>query len=744
MNADTTEASIESTVLSNGKQKKPFVFSEFLYRRTPLILFIGITVTIIILAIVSPFHKKIYKTDGVLWLDTTKQITVAGREQDAFPGQIRDYLRTMVQRINTPDVLIPTLLSIPKYDIPQSVSSTEAIAEAAIKLQKQISVKEILGTNLISLSIESESPQGIALILNRLMETFVEKNQKEKRRLVEGRINYLSQEREKIIARQEENKIQWKSIVSKLPNETFVNPGYTGHMSKLEISRKLFLEAQAKSDELEKKYQEALNNRKRLIEMDLKPLADEKTTDNFGITRMELWTYEQSAALRRTIDGLTVGNQDRKTVEDRLKSMDDYLDNYRKMTSNDIAVQLKEKQKYDLDLAVNLAKSAASTAAAHAKALEETSIEILKEHNDIASGIFDLIDLEFNNDQLKERLKGLNARIDDAEVEAMTPVQIYIDRLARTPTEANSTNFKVLLLISLALGFGGVGSFILAFDLVDDRLRGQRDAENALGGSTIAIIPFLEGYAPGSLVDLPLVLPEHPVAKAIRKVAVRLRLEQERYGAKVFTMSGLHAGVGVSSIALTVAHALKSDSRRVLLLEGKLHNPSLVNTHGGLAHSPGLQDWLSGLTKTPAELIQHDPKRGIDIVVAGHISNFMNIYDSLNNLIETMKEKYDIIIIATENILENDMSNYMASHSDAVIFIGKEDESLYQQLRKSAEIIVKQNVPAISAIMNFSREKRNERINRLLHKQMRKISDKHWNLHRYLRKAVIKIFRISR
>lgn len=744
MNASATESPTESTILSNGKQKKPFVLSEFLYRRTPIILFFGLAAALIILPITTPLYKKTYKTDGILWLDTTKQITVAGREQEAFPGQIKDYLRTMIQRINTIDVLIPTLLSIPKQDAQLFIGHNEDVLLAAIRLQKQISIKEVLGTNLISLQIESDSPQGLALVLNKLMLTFVEKNQREKRKLVEGRINYLSQEREKIIARHEENKSKWKSIVSTLPNQTFANPGYTGHINKLDVSNKLFLEAQAKSDELEKKYQEALNNRENLIGMNLKPLADEKTTDNFGITRMELWTYEQSAALRRTIDGLTVDNTDRKNVESRLKSMDDYLDNYRKKTSADIAVQLKEKQKFDLDLAVNMSRSAANTAARHAKSLEETSIEILKEHNNIAVGIFNLADLEFNTDQLKERLKSLNARIDDAEVEAMTPVQIYIDKFAHDPTGADSTNLKVLLLISLALGLGGVGSFTLAFDLVDDRLRGRRDAENALGGSTIAIIPFLDGYLTRSFVNIPFDLPEHPVAKAIRKVAVRLRLEQENYGAKVFTLSGLHAGVGASSLGLTVAHALTSNSKKVLLLEGKLNNPSLAGTHGGLADSPGLQDWLSGVIKNAEELIQHDPKRGLDVIVAGNIYNYNNLYDSLKQLLENIKEKYDIILITIDNIIESDAANYIASHSDAVIFVGKEDESLYQDLRKSAEIIVKQNVPAVSAIINFSREKRDEKIKRLLNIQMRKISMKHWDLHRMTRRGVIKVFRTNK
>lgn len=731
-------------VLGNGKQNKPFGFIDFIFRRAPLITLIGGTVTIVSLLMLLPFYKASYESHGMLLLDPTKQVTVQGRELDPFPGIMRDYIRTTALRINTIDVLIQAIGKLKTEEFPSFLNPEADIITNARRLSENITVKELPYTNLISLTIKSDTPKGTAETLNNVMKVFVEKNQIEKRQLLEGRIAYLVQEREKIIAREKEYNDKRKQIISRLPNEIFVNAKFDVHLADLELARKLFLEARSKSEESRLAYEQAKINKDLLSKISLKPLADEKATDNLGINRMELWTYEQRAALRKSIDGLTKENSDRRIVEERLENMEEYLSNYRNKTENLINQQMIDKRTYELDLAVKLAKSSADAAAEHAKILEQASIDAMKDHNIVAKGIFDLIDLDFDSDQLRERLKTLNTRIDDAEVEATAPVQIFIDGTAKTPDLAAGSNLKIILLISAVIGIGFVGSFLLAFDIIDDRIRDKSDMDSALGGASADPIPVLEGidFPPGAISSINN-LKNHPVSVAIRKLAIRLSLENQTHDTKIFAITGLSARSGVTSIALNLSEILKSNNVKVLMIECNLGHAGLAKLHGGIEGSPGLSDWMIGKIDSISKIVQHDPIRGIDLIPAGNIDTKIPERSKFNALIETAKDNYDLILLDSGVLLENEFTVYVSTRASAVIIVGKEDDSVYKTLRMSIDRLLGAGVPTIGAVLNYSRVKRKERIKKILHAKMNILSEKHWVYHRTIRRMLTRLLRIK-
>ncbi len=723
---------------SEGKPRKPFLPLSFILRRAPIIFLIGGPLTAVLLILLLPFRSTTYSTEGILLIDPTKQVTVAGREQDPFPGVFRDYMRTMLERINSMQMLTTTVQQLKRSEYPPFFNPLDPPEANAARLMKHLSVREVPMTYLISITLSSNKPDGLAPTLNRLMQVFIEKNQQEKSSLVQRRINYLALEREKILTRMAEFKGKRISPDDDQQEGLFLSPLYNGHLHKLELSRKLYLEALAKSDEEQKRYQQMQANRSRLPNLNMQPLANEKVMDNFGINRMEQWTYEKGADLRRTIDGLTEQNADRRNVEDRIKAMDEYLARYKERTSNEINKQLHEKQIYELDIEILKARHAAEEAAKHAQFLYEQEQQALKEHNEISKGIFNVTEIQFNIEQLRERLKTLNTRIDDAEVEAMAPVQLFVDKVAQTPTEPDGSNLKLLIIISVALGLGGIFSFILAFDIVDNRLRDPKELNSALGGPGADPIPVLEGpnHPPGSFVDVTFDWPRHPVSMAIRALAVRVEHECEHYGVRVIALSGLGAACGVTSLSLALAHVLRTQDRRVLVLESNLIRPGLARVHGGVEEEPGLWSRLAGENSAVDALIQHDPRRRIDVITAGGERSGIPDRSAYLGLLAVLRERYDLILVDAASILEDDLSMHAAVHADAVLLVGREDASLYRNLRETLDRLVAAQVPAISAILNFSHTKRGERIRLTIHSEMRWFSKMHWDLHGLARRGL--------
>lgn len=720
-----------------GKARKPFLLFGFLFRRMPLIALVGGGLTALFLVLLLPFVKTTYSTDGQLLIDLTKQVTVAGREEP-FPGLIKDYMRTMVQRINTIDVVSEAVKRLKPPEYPDFLKPMDPPEVNAARLMGRLSVREVPGTYLVSLGITASKPEGLGPALNRVMQVFVEKNQQEKRQLVQRRINYLTHERDKILARLEEARGNWLQPREGLQDDLFLDPKYTAHITKLDTLQKQHLESENRRDEENNRYQTALANRDKMLKMSLQPLANERIFDNTGINHMSMWTYEQSASLRKSIDGLTQENEDRRNIEERIRAMDDYLVAYKERTAALINTQLKDKQKYELEIEVLRAKNAFDAAAAHAEQLRGMHKSALTEYNQVARALFDVSNIQLSTEQLQNRLNTLNTRIDDAEVEAMAPVQIFIDKTARTPTAPEGSNFNLLALVSLALGFGGVFSFVLAFDILDNRLRDNAEVHSALGGMGTEPIPLMEGrdHPPGSFVDATLDWPRHPAALAIRALAVRLELEREKHGARVFALAGLGQGCGVSSLALSLAHVLKTHDRRILVLECNLVRPGLAAVHGGLEAAPGLWALLARETADIAGVTQRDPRRQVDVITAG--GDRIGIPDraALGQLIDALRGTYDMVLLDVGDLLRDEFSFYAAAHSDAVLLVGREDVSLYRNLRRAIDVLVAARLPAISAVLNFVRDKRAERVRTSLHSEMRWLSRKHWVLHGMARRVL--------
>lgn len=724
--------------LAEGKKGKPFLPIAFILRRAPLILLFGAVLTILFLFVLLPRVSTVYTTDGTLLVDMTKQVSVAGIPQDPIPGSLREHLTTMVQRLGETDVLTQAIKRLKPAEYPAFFKPMAPPEVNAALLKPRLSVKNIDRTYLISLTLSADSPEGLAPVLNQLMQYFVEKNQNERRQLLQRRINYLNHEREKITARLEEFHDKLQQPVEGLDQDLFIDPKYTAHVGKLEILRKYYWDAENKRLEHQNRYQLAQANRSVLPKLNMQALARERVTNNDGINKMSMWTYEQTAALRNTIDGLTEQNEDRRNVEERIRAMDDYMVAYKDRTSDEITRQLHDKQIYELDLDVTREKNALDAVTAQVDALRLLEQGAAGEYNRISRAIYDALDVQFNIEQLRERLKDLNSRIDDAEVEAMAPVQLFIDKVALAPSGPDKSNFKVLAIMSLVLGFGSVFSFVLAFDFVDNRLRDPIEVNGALGGPGADPLPLMEGpeHPPGSFVDATLEWPRHPSSLAIRSLAVRMELEIEKFGARVIALAGLGNACGVTTLSLGLGHVLKVRERRVLVVECNLIRPGLARVQGGLRSAPGLWDLISGAVENSAEVIQTDPRRQIDLITAGSPCDGIPDRSAFMRAMAELKTAYDVIILDAASILQDEFSYYAATHADAVLLVGREDVSLYRDLRQSIDVLVAAQVPAVSAILNFTRAKRAERVRSTLHAEMRGLSKKHWMLHGMARRAL--------
>jgi hypothetical protein len=175
-------------------------------------------------------------------------------------------------------------------------------------------IQEVPRSHLINLKLESDEPRFLGDAVNAVVDGFIGRLHLERERQNEKRIEYLQSERARVVERIEHEHRRLLVHAEGMANRAFLHENYTVHLNKVDQIQKLFLEADAERIARQAALAKAHSDRSTIQKLSLQPYADERVADNFGINRIEQYTYEQLQQMRVTVDGLTPGNQDRKYV----------------------------------------------------------------------------------------------------------------------------------------------------------------------------------------------------------------------------------------------------------------------------------------------------------------------------------------------------------------------------------------------------------------------------------------------
>jgi succinoglycan biosynthesis transport protein ExoP len=687
--------------LSKGKKRKPFNPIQFALRRGPFLLGIGTFLTLLLAAFLLPRARPVYEADAVILINPAKEPTLTGRERDPIPGNLGDWTRTQITRMTSQDVIEETIHRIPLEEQPDFLRSRPGHPSNPFRVMQRVRVREVPRTYLVTLRIANDSPEGIAPLLNTLMEVYIEKLQREFELTYQRRLDYLLEEREKISGRLAVEEARLMALAEAAGSKAFLHEGYNNHLNKVEQIQRLYWEAFSRKAEAKAQMDKVIGDREQIRELSLQPFADERVADNFGINRIEQWTYEQLQQLRSTIDGLRPENPDRIYVEERMTAMNRFLEEYKQRVNEETIRNLLEKQEYELEVQVLLATSAFEAAAKSTEVLRDRLQEAQEEAARISLAIFQASSPEFMRNQLRDRLESLNNRIDDTEMEAKTPIRVSIDKRAGTPTSPSSTSAMKLLMFAVVIGFGSITAPVFLYEILDNRLRSSSEIEVALGGpgpdpiaSFVSAVQQHPDFVRASLNH-----PGHPSTLAVRELAARFEHDHATHGSQIITLAGLHPDSGITSLGINLAHALRNLGGPVILLELNPSAPGLdmllkLGTDQGLEyaleHSGSLES-----------LIVHDPERDIDLLPSDGSGRPERI-EEYRKLLEALKIKYPFIIVDAGGFAD-DLTAYACRCSDAVLLVAREKQTCYRDLRRGIDLLIQAEVPAMTAVMNFSK-----------------------------------------
>lgn len=693
-----------------GRSGKPLDIIGFARRYGLAALVLGAFLFCLMVPVVLLLSRPDYEVGAALKIDPVVPSLITKSEDPSIISYFHDYARTQAERMKAYEVLAETIKRLSPEERSAVLPEGLAVEKAVAVLENSIHIAPVHRTHLIELTVSGPEPDGLAPLLNHFMAVYLEKIHLEAETKDQGRLAYLDKKRRELTEAIDGMEARLQTLSATIHTASFSEDSNVMQQRSLQL-QKLAVEAFGERVAAEKAYRQSQLKSERLKALSIDPMVDEVVMKDQSIGFTSSWTYQQLQQLRSSIDGITPDNPDRIRVEQRMQAMRDYEKQLRHEVRDTADKILTGKREYELEQELIEAHK-------RLKAAQEAEADILaaltdsRKHADLISK--GLIEGEALSQQLghsRELLFRIDTRVHELMAESRAPLRVSIESLARKPIAPTGSNTKKLLIFCFIAAFGSVGGGLLGYDYLDNRIRSPRNIEQALGyPPTWPLSKAPEGI---SFRQLLVAAPNSQPAKAIRSLSIRLNREKEQNKARVFLFTGVDKGTGCSGIALNCAQALSQMAPRVLVVDGNWHHPQLGRITGQ-PRPVNAMPLRSDESAPYAAAIVHDPVRGVDLLPIPNDHLDKAHRHRLQAFIRHAKNHYDAICIDAAPILHCDLTEYLAVQADAVVLISQGDSTLFRDLHRAAEILVRLEVPAIAPVLNWGATRRNNRIDRAL------------------------------
>jgi capsular exopolysaccharide synthesis family protein len=250
----------------------------------------------------------------------------------------------------------------------------------------------------------------------------------------------------------------------------------------------------------------------------------------------------------------------------------------------------------------------------------------------------------------------------------------------------------------LILGIG----YVLVMEYRDDSFRSIEDLEKWTAYHAIGQIPKLKSKKRTVGIEY---LKNHPasaVAEAVRNLRTSVMLFDGKSAPKVLMVCSSVPGEGKTTSALALSLSFASMGKRVLLIDGDIRRRALAEHFGKSKDADGIVSVLTG-ERSFDDVVFRDETTGADILLGDvSVSNAADVFSStqFGDLIFSLRERYDVIIMDTAPVLVVPDARIIAQHVDSILFVVKWNQTQRSQVLNSLREFESAGKPVSGLILN--------------------------------------------
>ncbi len=264
----------------------------------------------------------------------------------------------------------------------------------------------------------------------------------------------------------------------------------------------------------------------------------------------------------------------------------------------------------------------------------------------------------------------------------------------------------IVLLSSVLLGFLIPAFFLGAQSLLDNKIHTLEDIEDVIKGPMLGDIPAAK--AKNKIIAFE--QDRSNIAESLRllRTNVNYMLSGELGGAKNIFISSTIAGEGKTFIAINLARALSLLNKKVLLVEADIRKPRIA-VYLSLKQKPGLCQFLADPNSKLSDLITHNERASVDILVAGDAPP--NPSELLTNgrfdkIMAYGKENYDYVIVDTAPVNAATDTLLLGHYADLLVYVIRANFLNKRMLNIPKKMFENERLPNMAFLLNDTNYKK--------------------------------------
>ncbi|MET4639307.1 polysaccharide biosynthesis tyrosine autokinase [Mycetocola sp. 2940] len=284
--------------------------------------------------------------------------------------------------------------------------------------------------------------------------------------------------------------------------------------------------------------------------------------------------------------------------------------------------------------------------------------------------------------------------------EATSPVRLTMVQQAEVPARPESPRIPLNLGIGALLGFAvGIGTAVLR-EVLDNRIRNERDVELVTNAPIVGGIAF-----DPKAKQRPLIVhadPRSPRAESFRTLRTNLSFLEVGTRGRTFVVTSSVQSEGKSTTASNVAISLADSGARVLLIDADLRRPKIAE-YMGIEGGVGLTDVLIGRAEL-LDVVQPWGRSKLFVLPAGKIPpNPSELLGSkaMADLIELFNREFDAVIFDAPPLLPVTDAAILAKSVGGAIVVVAAGRTHKNQLRGAVTALENVGAPVSGIVLTM-------------------------------------------
>ena len=380
---------------------------------------------------------------------------------------------------------------------------------------------------------------------------------------------------------------------------------------------------------------------------------------------------------------------------------------------------------------------------------------------DLAKEDFELTRLQTNVDRHRRLLDSIMERMREVEVSSgLAKTSVHLVEPATVPSMPVGTNTRRAIILSILMGLVLGGGLAFLFEHLDDTIKTPEDLKEHVDFSLLGFVPSIEEEPtetgeeePGpkaidpstrsvfqpileNITDqlrvvfgqmIPSLQREEPeapledrqrrgmivlnepissIAEAYRGIRANLFYSNPDQKLRLVAITSCRPKEGKTTVATNLALSIAQTGKRVLLIDGDLHRPSVhrtlgIDSHTGLTNVlVGEASWQGTVCKVSRDGVAVDT---LHVLPAGPPSPSPSELlgsQKMKDILREMREAYDWIFIDTPPVLFVSDASILSVICDGVVFVVRAGSSTRTLLARAFERLTDVRAHVVGCVLN--------------------------------------------